>query len=87
MYIYIYTYIYIYKGHFQIPAGMVVRDGRRQSWTVHVPSCVAYVTKDYFISVERTLAYLEVGIILVKGVWSSCRAVVGLSGSGIRLKI
>jgi len=37
-----------------------------------MPSCVADVTKEHFVFVERTLAYLAVGVIWGKSVRSCC---------------
>jgi len=62
----------VHRAHLEIPVGMVVRGGRRQNQAVHMPSCVARVTKELLVSIERTLAYPAVGVVLGKSVRSSC---------------
>ena len=48
----------VHKGHFHIPAGMVVRGGRRQSITG-----VTYVTEKHFSLVKGAVTHLTLCII------------------------
>jgi len=59
---------------------------------VHMPSCVAYVTKEHLIFFKQALAYLAVGIVRGRSRRGSCGGrngggvpVVGLAGRGIGL--
>jgi len=56
----------VHSGHFQVPCGMVVRGGKRQS-TDDMPSSVIYVTKEHLMFLKQTLTYLAVSIILGRG--------------------
>jgi len=51
----------VHKGHFHIPAGMVVRGGGRQS--IHMPTCVTYVTEKNFSLVKGAVTHLTLCII------------------------
>jgi len=51
----------VHKGHFHIPAGMVVRGWSRS----HMPTCVTYVTEKHFflVNLKGTLTHLSLFIV------------------------
>jgi len=58
----------VHKGHFHIPAGMVVREGEE---AVHMPTSLTYVTEKHSFLVKGAVAHLT--LCIIRGDWQGRR--------------